>query len=209
MSSRSSFLEFCLILVAIFHVNGYLISNILRIESCLLRNEMTQPNVRAATNIRGIIRTARSTGLKQSASDHGSNTKAWKSKPAFTKNNSVHKDGGNTGKAGSSDRRGMRRGNDPWWMREDEETNPRMLPAYKPWWAGDVTLMTEKLKLPELKEEASRRNIDMTGKRSELIERINAVALIYDLSDRNMKKPTFTDNSSVAFPKCYPQSYDP
>ena len=33
-----------------------------------------------------------------------------------------------------NDRKNDRLRNDPWWMREEEKNNPRMLPEYKPFW---------------------------------------------------------------------------
>ena len=33
-----------------------------------------------------------------------------------------------------NDRKNDRLRNDPWWMREEEKNNPRMLPEYMPFW---------------------------------------------------------------------------
>ena len=64
-------------------------------------------------------------------------------KREFTKNNSANenRDRGdrgnnrewNSGAAFSKSPQRKRR-NDPWWMREEESNNPRILPPYSPWW---------------------------------------------------------------------------
>jgi len=134
------------------------------------------------------------------------NSKPWTSKP-FTKNNSV-----NNNKSKSVSRshpRGQRRGNDPWWMREDEEGNPRMLPPYTPWWSDKVEIVDEKWKVNDLKREALRRGLSHLSKvnKTQLINEINRQTSLYDLSDSNMKTPTFRAHSLESLPPCYPQSY--
>lgn len=50
-----------------------------------------------------------------------------------------------------------KRRNDPWWMREEESNNPRILPAYKPWWVSDNTVVDDTWKVADLRAEATKR----------------------------------------------------
>lgn len=50
-----------------------------------------------------------------------------------------------------------KRRNDPWWMREEESNNPRILPAYKPWWVTDNVIVDDTWKVADLRLEATKR----------------------------------------------------
>ena len=50
-----------------------------------------------------------------------------------------------------------KRRNDPWWMREEESNNPRILPAYKPWWVTDNIVVDDTWKVADLRVEATKR----------------------------------------------------
>jgi hypothetical protein len=50
-----------------------------------------------------------------------------------------------------------KRRNDPWWMREEESNNPRILPAYKPWWVTDNVIVDDSWKVADLRVEAAKR----------------------------------------------------
>jgi hypothetical protein len=50
-----------------------------------------------------------------------------------------------------------KRRNDPWWMREEESNNPRILPAYKPWWVTDNVIVDDSWKVADLRAEAAKR----------------------------------------------------
>ena len=69
------------------------------------------------------------------------------------------------------------RNNDPWWMRDEESNNPRILPKYKPWWF-DLNLQNvdDSWKVPDLKIEAERRCIEgyKSMKKAELIAALSA-----------------------------------
>jgi hypothetical protein len=52
-----------------------------------------------------------------------------------------------------------KRRNDPWWMREEESNNPRILPAYKPWWVTDNVTVDETWKVADLRAEAIKRGM--------------------------------------------------
>ena len=51
--------------------------------------------------------------------------------------------------------RGGRRRSDPWWMREEEGNNPRILEPYQPWWLrnGGIHIDQSSLKVADLREE--------------------------------------------------------
>ena len=42
-------------------------------------------------------------------------------------------------------------------MREEESNNPRILPAYKPWWVSDNTVVDDTWKVADLRIEATKR----------------------------------------------------
>lgn len=130
--------------------------------------------------------------------------KVWKSGEIFTKNNNPkiveqNRDQSSHNRRSSS--------NDPWWMRNEEENNPNMLPTYKPWWLESNFLVDSSWKLTKLKLEAKRRGLDIVGKKDEIIERINAIAVIYDLSTDNFQSPIYIANNDTLLPKCYPEIY--
>lgn len=101
-----------------------------------------------------------------------------------------------------------RRNNDPWWMREEEKNNPRIISQYKPWWMDRNPLVDRTWKVAELREEATRRNLDTSGSKSELIDKLVASSRMYDLSDSNFRVPTFVSSEEKAPSKCYPEHYE-
>jgi hypothetical protein len=103
--------------------------------------------------------------------------------------------------------RPQRRRNDPWWMRDEEENNPRILPRYQPWWIGKVVDVDDSWKLPELKEEAKRRGLSAKGKKSELIAAINESSAILSMGDDGMVEGTFVDCKATNL-SCYPVNYE-
>ena len=68
-----------------------------------------------------------------------------------------------------------KRRNDPWWMREEESNNPRILPAYKPWWVTDNVTVDETWKVADLRAEAIKRGMSISSGRNSCIflERCN------------------------------------
>jgi len=112
-------------------------------------------------------------------------------------------------KSGAALRQPRSRRNDPWWMREEEKTNPRVLPIYKPWWL-DNCIVDESWKVPELRKEANRRGMSQasTMKKAELIEALQKSSMEYDLSDKNFRSPEFRQRNSSQLPACYPEVYE-
>eukprot|EP01035_Chromulina_nebulosa_P021353 gene21353-27663_t len=137
--------------------------------------------------------------------------KAWKSGEVFIKrtDSSNFNEQSNSNNHHSNNRqRSGRKSNDPWWMREDEENNPRMRPSYKSWWVIRNFYVDSSWKLVQLKEESTRRGLSTSGKKDELIERINTSTKLYDLSDENFTKPIFYSDNITDFPPCYPETYE-
>ena len=114
----------------------------------------------------------------------------WQSGAVFRKNN------------------GRGRNNDPWWMSEDENNNPRILAKYTPWWATKNVLVNNSWKLVDLRKEAARRNMPQTGKKQELIDQLRRSSMTFTLSDEGFISPKYSDEISDAFPKCYPEAYE-
>lgn len=100
--------------------------------------------------------------------------------------------------------------NDPWWMRDEEKNNPRMLPEYKPWWVDTNTIVNDTWKVADLRKEAERRGIDPLGKKNELIERLVESSKTYSLTDDNFFNPIFTEsnNDKLISRNCFPQTYN-
>eukprot|EP01041_Mallomonas_annulata_P003065 gene3065-6008_t len=130
--------------------------------------------------------------MRNSENNNSNQEKAWKSGKIF----------------GKETRRP--RGNEPWWMRDEEKNNPRVLPEYKPWWSAENPIVDSKLKLDELRHEAARRGLPTKGKKDELIHAIEISNRIYDLSDAGFISPsyTFNDIENANTPSCYPDSYE-
>ena len=77
-------------------------------------------------------------------------------------------------------------------MRDEEKTNPRVLPPYKPWWAvpDEITPLsvTETMKVVELKEECEKLGLPSKGKKDELLQLLRDTRAMYDLSDANFRQ---------------------
>jgi SAP domain len=99
-----------------------------------------------------------------------------------------------------------RRRNDPWWMREEEMNNPRVLPVYKPWWVESV-MVDDSWKVADLREEAIRRGLPSKGKKDELITILRESSELYDLSDSGFRAPNFIKLEGQR-PTCYPEVYE-
>lgn len=98
--------------------------------------------------------------------------------------------------------------NEPWWMREDESRNPRLLSKYQPWWFKKYKSVDASLTLAELKAEATLRGISTVGKKPELLERLQEEERRYSLSDNNFVAPTFATSSVSDVGACYPEVYE-
>ena len=98
--------------------------------------------------------------------------------------------------------------NEPWWMREDESRNPRLLSKYQPWWSKKYKPVDPSLTMAQLKTEANLRGLSTQGKKSELLERLQNEEKIYSLSDDNFVAPTFAINSDMDVGACYPEVYE-
>jgi hypothetical protein len=103
----------------------------------------------------------------------------------------------------------QRRGrNDPWWMREDEAKNPRILPAYSPWWMQNIQVDVN-WKLADLQKEGARRGIDIKGmKKKELLAELQRLSSLYDLSDNGFVTAAYTVNDSQKNRSCFPHVYE-
>ena len=77
-------------------------------------------------------------------------------------------------------------------MREEEKTNPRVLPPYKPWWAvsEEITPVSviETMKVAELKVECEKLGVSSKGKKDELLQLLRETKALYDLSDANFRQ---------------------
>ena len=113
-------------------------------------------------------------------------------------------------KSGTALRQPRSRRNDPWWMREEEKTNPRILPIYKPWWLDNV-LVDDTWKVADLKKEAARRGLEgeTSGlKKPELVAALRKSSMDFDLSDKGFRDPVFRKAEPSALPTCYPEIYE-
>jgi len=104
---------------------------------------------------------------------------------------------------------GRSRRNDPWWMREDEKTNPRVLPAYKPWWLEKVSV-DDSWKVAELRKEAERRGMETAAgmKKAEILSALQESSATYDLSDNGFRAPFFKAHLPGELPSCWPDVYE-
>ena len=102
-----------------------------------------------------------------------------------------------------------RRRNDPWWMRDEEKNNPKLLPEYKPWWLDSNQLVDESWKVNDLKAEANRRGIaEINGlKKAELIQLLLVSTQANSLTDDNFTNPSYYKSDKVK-PTCYPDVYE-
>lgn len=98
--------------------------------------------------------------------------------------------------------------NEPWWMREDESRNPRLLSKYQPWWSKKFKAADPSLTFSQLKTEANFRGLSTQGTKSELLERLQVEEKIYSLSDDNFVAPTFAIESELGVGACYPEVYE-
>ena len=95
-------------------------------------------------------------------------------------------------------------------MREEEANNPRILPKYNPKWLGS-SVVDKTWKLADLKAEAGKRGLKITGKKEELIERINASiapGTANLLSDEHFTSPSYIAVSKEEKASCYPDAYE-
>ena len=95
-------------------------------------------------------------------------------------------------------------------MREEEANNPRILPKYNPKWLGSP-VVDKTWKLADLKSEAMKRGLTSTGKKEELIERINASippVTANLLSDEYFTGPRYIAASKDEKASCYPDMYE-
>jgi hypothetical protein len=104
---------------------------------------------------------------------------------------------------------GRSRRNDPWWMREDEKTNPRVLPVYKPWWLEKVPV-DDSWKVADLRKEAERRGMESAAgmKKAEILSALQSSTAAYDLSDSGFRAPTFRAHTPGELPSCWPDVYE-
>lgn len=95
-------------------------------------------------------------------------------------------------------------------MRDDEKDNPKMLPAYKPWWVESNVIVNDSWKVADLKKEAERRGLDTVGKlKADLVEALVLSSRRYDISESGYTAPVFTANEAKKeLPPCYPEVYE-
>lgn len=122
-------------------------------------------------------------------------------------------------------RNGGRRRNDPWWMRDEERNNPRILPQYKPWWLENI-MVDSSWKISDLRKEAMRR-ADVNGnvasaagagghneeeinamKKAELVDLLVGLTEQYSLANDGFTSIEFIDSTGGKKPPCYPQVYE-
>ena len=101
-----------------------------------------------------------------------------------------------------------KRRNDPWWMREEESNNPRILPAYKPWWVTDNVVVDDTWKVADLRAEAIKRGLDSKGKKEELLKLIIHSSSLHDLKDSGFRVPVYIECKPSDRPSCYPEIYE-
>lgn len=102
-----------------------------------------------------------------------------------------------------------RSGAEPWWMRDDEKNNPRVLPEYVPWWLESNPIVDTKWKLDDLKAEAVRRGLSSKGKKEQLLHILKESSVVHDLSDAGYVQPLYySDEKSNHIPSCYPEVYE-
>ena len=114
-----------------------------------------------------------------------------------------------------------RRRNDPWWVREEENKNPRMRPPYRPGWLQEnenhvnISATICKWNIAQLRSEALKRGVTIndiaTGKsksKSELIQNIEESGSKYSLHDDNFTSATFVPVPTEKTHASYPESYE-
>ena len=75
--------------------------------------------------------------------------------------------------------------NDPWWMRDEEKNNPRVLPRRIPWWFAEPSSLEipHTAKIADLKAIADARNINCEGlKKSEMFQKLKTLNDIYTMT---------------------------
>ena len=91
-------------------------------------------------------------------------------------------------------------------MREEEKTNPRVLPPYKPWWAVPEEIapvsVIETMKVAELKLECEKLGVSSKGKKDELLQLLRETKALYDLSDANFRQVMHFHLLLVSLLKC-------
>ena len=101
----------------------------------------------------------------------------------------------------------MRR-NDPWWMRDNEKNNPRILPEYRPWWVYSYECVGKSWTLSKLQQTAKYRGVCSDGSKKELLARLRNTESANDLHDRNFYAPSYMDAPLDRLDGCYPEVYD-
>ena len=134
----------------------------------------------------------RDTSNNNNNNNNSEKGKEWQSGYIFTKNNSRPPGG--------------KRRNDPWWMREEEKDNPRMLPAYRPWWLQKYDI--DDMKVNQLKDEAKRRGLDSSGLKGDLVQRLNDSYEKFNLTDDCYTEPIYNKSDPKQLPPCYPDIYE-
>lgn len=101
------------------------------------------------------------------------------------------------------------RRNDPWWMRDEEKNNPRVLPEYIPWWAQDIPAVSDSWTVAQLTKEASRRGlaVSKSAKKREIIDLLAESTSSTSLSDDNFLYPSYIEAGKQQEP-CYPEVYE-
>jgi len=103
-----------------------------------------------------------------------------------------------------------RRSQDPWWMREEEKNNPRVLPVYKPWWAEDPVEVTDKWSVVDLKSECKRRSLlfPRSVKKGDLLEMLKDSNKKTTLTDEGFLIPIYKVSLPESEISCYPNCYE-
>ena len=101
-----------------------------------------------------------------------------------------------------------KRRNDPWWMRDDEKNNPRILPVHKPWWRESYEKVDSTWTIADLKAEAVRRGIAVRGLKNKILAQLVEQEHRYSLMDDNFTPPVFIPLSGTERNSCYPDVYE-
>ena len=103
------------------------------------------------------------------------------------------------------------RRNDPWWMRDEEKNNPRMLPIYRPWWDLGKLASDQRKTIKELQTIAKALGLGISGSKKELTDRIKNLENLYSMDDSNFRSPTYipwSASNELTQESCYPDAYE-